>query len=142
MVSLLAARQEAQTKLFLFQRGKDAIHLLLTDPQLKRGKDGVQDQTVKVPKARLIRFLTAFNLHGMLSTQLSDLNLKSKRELSEQDLSVLLYHVCKHFDIANSQLPAVAEASAADAAAANASSPSPRGIEEKNALRTKVCSIS
>ena len=76
----------------------------------------------------------------MLSSQLSDLNLKSKRELSEQDVSILLYHICKQFDLANSYLPAVVEASA-DTTPDAAGASSPRGIEERNALRTKVCIV-
>ena len=139
-MSLLAARQEAQTKLFLFQRGKDAVHLLLGDPLLKAGREGV-DQALKVPKSKLTRFLTAFSLHGALSSQLADLNLKAKRELSEQDVSILLYHVCKQFDLDNAPLPAVKEAGYADGPAGDAPA-SPRGVEERNALRTKVCCVS
>ncbi len=141
LVSLLAARQEAQTKLFLFQRGKDAVHLLQGDPQLKAGREGMLDQPLKVPKSKLIRFLTAFSLHGALSSQLADLNLKAKRELSEQDVSILLYHVCKQFDIANAPLPAVKEAGCADGPAGDAPA-SPRNAEERNGLRTRVCCVS
>ena len=116
--------------------------MLLGDPQLKAGREGVLDQALKVPKSKLTRFLTAFSLHGALSSQLADLNLKAKRELSEQDVSVLLYHVCKHFDMANAPLPAVKEASACAHGPAGGAPPSPRGAEERSALRTKVCCVS
>mmetsp|Transcript_65694 Transcript_65694/g.176046 ORF Transcript_65694/g.176046 Transcript_65694/m.176046 type:complete len:228 (-) Transcript_65694:45-728(-) len=139
LFSLLAAMQEAQTRLFLFQRNRDVLFFLGAHPATKIASQDEHDNHT-VSKFKLVRFLTVFNLHSNLSSQLTELNLKAKRELSEKEVSILLYFVCKQFDMASSQFSTVNEASKQASEAGR--SPQSFSSPDSNSAKTKVCSVS
>ena len=106
--------------------------------------DGNASQIMKLSKTRLIRFLTAFEMHQNVSSKLMELNLQAKKELAEAEASLILYSICKSFDetalcTGNSNRKDTPEDCEADL---QSTSSLPITVDGRNTLRTKICVVS
>lgn len=100
MICILAGRAEGHMKQFLYRRGKDSFSFLAAggasvgEPSLTGGKG--RPRSVKA--ARLFKFLASFGFDQYVVSNLHDLQLASRPQLAENEVSLFLFAVCQQHD--------------------------------------------
>lgn len=158
LACILTGRGEGKMRQFLYLRGKDSFAFLVTDAGAgqqgggggslsKTGSSSSDAQPRKVKARRLFRFLTVFGFDQYVTATLNDLQLSNKQQLTENEVSLLLFSICQQHDadhaaLLNKGVGAPGGGALLDTAQEAVESDEVNVSTSGSSMKSKLCSIS